>query len=79
MKRMKTRTKLANIMPILLLVVLLTDNFATIFSQSTETPNISTSIKHVVVIFRENVSFDHYFGNYPNSANPLNESKFTQN
>ncbi|MDX6666773.1 MAG: phospholipase, partial [Solirubrobacteraceae bacterium] len=29
----------------------------------------STPIKHVVVIFQENVSFDHYFGTYPNSAN----------
>jgi phospholipase C len=26
-------------------------------------------IKHVVVIFNENVSFDHYFGTYPNAAN----------
>jgi phospholipase C len=26
-------------------------------------------IKHVVVIFDENVSFDHYFGTYPNAAN----------
>ena len=25
----------------------------------------STPIKHVVVIFQENVSFDHYFGTYP--------------
>ena len=24
-----------------------------------------TPIKHVVVIFQENVSFDHYFGTYP--------------
>jgi phospholipase C len=29
----------------------------------------STAIKHVVVIFQENVSFDHYFGTYPNAAN----------
>jgi phospholipase C len=29
----------------------------------------STAIKHVVVIFGENVSFDHYFGTYPNAAN----------
>ena len=25
----------------------------------------STPIKHLVVIFQENVSFDHYFGTYP--------------
>jgi phospholipase C len=29
----------------------------------------SAAIKHVVVIFDENISFDHYFGTYPNAAN----------
>ena len=29
----------------------------------------ATPIKHVVVIFQENVSFDHYFGTYPNATN----------
>ncbi|GGN07097.1 phospholipase C [Terrabacter tumescens] len=29
----------------------------------------STPIKHVVVIFGENVSFDHYFATYPRAAN----------
>jgi phospholipase C len=29
----------------------------------------ATPIQHVVVIFGENVSFDHYFGTYPNAAN----------
>jgi phospholipase C len=28
-----------------------------------------TPIKHLVVIFDENVSFDHYFGTYPSAAN----------
>jgi phospholipase C len=28
-------------------------------------PATTTPIKHVVVIFQENVSFDHYFGTYP--------------
>ena len=32
-----------------------------------------TAIKHVVVIFQENVSFDHYFGTYPNAANSSGE------
>jgi len=31
---------------------------------STKTP-----IQHVVVIFQENVSFDHYFGTYPHAFN----------
>ncbi|MCW2539281.1 MAG: alkaline phosphatase family protein [Frankiales bacterium] len=29
----------------------------------------TTPIKHVVVIFDENISFDHYFGTYPKAAN----------
>ena len=37
----------------------------------------SAVIKHVVVIFGENVSFDHYFGTYPNASNPAGESTFT--
>jgi phospholipase C len=32
-------------------------------------PATATPIKHLVVIFQENVSFDHYFGTYPNAAN----------
>jgi phospholipase C len=31
--------------------------------------NNETPIKHLVVIFQENVSFDHYFGTYPNATN----------
>src|SRR5262252_8123418 len=31
--------------------------------------NTVTPIQHVVVIFGENISFDHYFGTYPNAAN----------
>ena len=33
-------------------------------------------IKHVVVIFGENISFDHYFGTYPNATNPTGETAF---
>jgi phospholipase C len=33
----------------------------------------STPIKHLVVIFQENVSFDHYFATYPVAANPGGE------
>jgi phospholipase C len=36
----------------------------------------ATPIKHVVVIFQENISFDHYFGTYPNATNPKGEPKF---
>jgi len=36
----------------------------------------ATPIQHLVVIFQENVSFDHYFGTYPNALNPKGEPKF---
>src|ERR1700676_3066705 len=32
-------------------------------------PAATTPIQHVVVIFQENVSFDHYFATYPVAAN----------
>ena len=36
----------------------------------------ATPIKHLVVIFQENVSFDHYFGTYPSALNLKGEPKF---
>jgi phospholipase C len=36
-----------------------------------------TPIKHLVVIFQENVSFDHYFGTYPKALNLAGETPFT--
>ena len=35
----------------------------------TQPPATTTPIQHVVVIFQENVSFDHYFATYPVAAN----------
>ena len=35
-----------------------------------------TPIHHLVVIFQENVSFDHYFATYPYAANPPGEPVF---
>src|SRR5216683_904602 len=36
----------------------------------------ATPIKHVVVIFQENVSFDHYFATYPVAKNPAGDPRF---
>ena len=36
----------------------------------------TTPIKHVIVIFGENISFDHYFGTYPYATNPRGEPAF---
>ncbi|MDE1953974.1 MAG: alkaline phosphatase family protein [Betaproteobacteria bacterium] len=37
----------------------------------------ATPIKHVVVIYQENVSFDHYFATYPTATNPAGEPAFS--
>src|ERR1700684_2791647 len=44
-------------------------------SASSSSPT-ATPIKHLVVIFQENVSFDHYFGTYPSATNPSGEPRF---
>jgi phospholipase C len=36
----------------------------------------ATPIKHLVVIYGENISFDHYFGTYPHATNPPGEPAF---
>ncbi|MGD0425459.1 MAG: alkaline phosphatase family protein [Candidatus Acidiferrales bacterium] len=36
----------------------------------------TTPIKHVIVIFDENISFDHYFATYPHATNPQGEPAF---
>jgi len=38
--------------------------------------NTATPIKHLVIIFQENVSFDHYFGTYPYATNPSGQPQF---
>jgi phospholipase C len=44
----------------------------TTLAQTTTTP-----IQHVIVLFQENESFDHYFGTYPNAQNNAGEQVFT--
>src|ERR1700691_6152855 len=46
------------------------------FAADTAHPATATPIKHLVVIFQENVSFDHYFATYPNATNPSGEPRF---
>ena len=48
-------------------------------AQTTTPPapaNTATPIRHLVVIFQENISFDHYFGTYPNALNPPGQPEF---
>ncbi len=51
---------------------------------ATSTPQVTadtlataTPIKHLVVIYNENVSFDHYFGTYPKAINPIGSPHFS--
>ena len=39
-------------------------------------PRTATPVKHLIVIFQENVSFDHYFGTYPKAMNLTGETPF---
>ena len=36
-------------------------------AQADEGFRTNTPVKHVVAIFQENISFDHYFGTYPHA------------
>jgi phospholipase C len=41
-----------------------------------QNPTTTTPIQHVIVLFQENVSFDHYFGTYPVAQNNSGEQPF---
>ncbi len=71
---MKTYAKSTLAIPVVLFAIMLTANVAAIPRDNSST---ATPIQHVVVIFNENVSFDHYFGTYPVAANLPNEPQFT--
>jgi phospholipase C len=47
------------------------------YAADNDDSHTATPIKHVVVIFNENISFDHYFATYPHAANPAGEPHFT--
>jgi phospholipase C len=46
------------------------------FGHPTPDNETTTAIKHVVVIFDENISFDRYFGSYPIATNAPGEPAF---
>jgi phospholipase C len=47
-----------------------------IASAQSDSVSTATPVKHVVVIFGENISFDHYWGTYPYATNPSGQPKF---
>src|SRR3569833_1957118 len=46
-------------------------------AQTNSSAATTTPITHLVVIFQENISFDHYFGTYPHAENPVGDPQFT--
>lgn len=46
------------------------------YFQNSESVRTKTPIKHLIVIYQENVTFDRYFATYPNALNPEGEPKF---
>lgn len=46
------------------------------YAAAAHQPETATPIRHLVVIYQENVSFDHYFGTYPSAVNPVGEPAF---
>jgi phospholipase C len=66
--------------PTLVLEILIAGLLVSPATSSAQTPapteGTTTPIKHLVVIFQENVSFDHYFATDPYAANPEGEPAF---
>jgi phospholipase C len=73
---MKTKL-LSTVAPTIVAAMLLNSTAA--FAGGYVNPNnlpTATPIKHIVVIFNENRSFDHYFATYPVAGNPTGEIPF---
>jgi phospholipase C len=78
---MLDKKKIATIvLALMTLVVLLDTSFvsslAVAVTKTPQTITTATPIKHLILIFQENVSFDHYFATYPNAKNPSGEPTF---
>jgi phospholipase C len=75
------KKKLTNVLLAVASLVLLITSIVSVAAAATTTITTSTStatpIKHLIVIFQENVAFDHYFATYPNAANTPNEPAFS--
>ncbi len=70
------RKKTARCLALGLVGLLIQQGSVSAFSLPPPGPPTTTPIKHLVVIFPENISFDHYFATYPNAANPSGEPRF---
>jgi len=69
-------TRVARVVTTAALILVLAGGVTGALDAQTSDVSTTTPIKHVVVIFQENVSFDHYFATYPYAANPQGEPAF---
>ncbi|MRN68649.1 MAG: phospholipase [Nitrosopumilales archaeon] len=80
MRLNQLKKKLTNVLLVIASLVLLITPIVSVAAAATTTSttiSTATPIKHLVVIFQENVAFDHYFATYPNAANPSSEPAFS--
>jgi phospholipase C len=72
------RRKCDSLLAYLAVVTLVGCGYSSNLPVNSETTEVTPkgTIEHVVVIFQENVSFDHYFGTYPYALNLPGESRF---
>ncbi|HEY5100742.1 MAG TPA: alkaline phosphatase family protein [Gaiellaceae bacterium] len=70
------RNRIRWILPVLVVAAAAATAAATSSANPHGDASTATPIKHLVVIFQENVSFDHYFGTYPDATNPPGEPAF---
>jgi len=72
------RSFLANTVSVTLTFGLVINPFIASAQDAVVAPTTPTTpIQHVVVLFGENESFDHYFGTYPKAVNPPGQPRFT--
>lgn len=65
------------IQTVCLAAITLAAPFAEIASGQTQNSSKTAyPVEHLVVIFQENISFDHYFATYPVATNPPGEPSF---
>jgi phospholipase C len=65
-----------HLLSVLLIATIVAGPVLTPVASAAANPKTTTPIKHIVIIFGENQSFDHYFGTYPTALNPSGEPRF---
>jgi phospholipase C len=72
----KPTTAMNRVKPVILFFLFFSLSFGNEMRAQDDVTAARKSIRHVVVIFQENISFDHYFGTYPRALNTPGEPIF---